>query len=278
MNLDTVMFVLFPYVAVALVVVVSIQRYRHNRFSYSSLSSQFLESDQLYAGSIPWHYGILLVLGGHVVGFLFPRHLLAWNSVPIRLYILETTALVGGLMALIGLLNLIARRLRDARIRAVTSAMDLVILAVLLAQVGLGIYIATSLRWGSSWYAVALVPYLRSLFALQPDLTLLSPLPLAVKLHVFGAFVFIAVLPFSRLVHVLTVPVHYLWRAPQIVIWNRKPERKVAPVFTPASVRRPERVRREPALPVPETLSRLEDRPGSEREPEVVGSTSNRAN
>ncbi len=220
---DKILFELFPYIALAIAIVGSILRYRLNAFSYSSLSSQFLESQQLFYGSVPWHYGILIVLTGHLIAFLFPREILAFNSVPIRLYILETTALVFGLLALVGLVNLVVRRIGYPRIRAVTSVMDGILLGVLLAQVLLGVYIATNLRWGSSWFATLLAPYLYSLCVLKPDVTLLGPLPLAVKLHIFGAFLLIALIPFTRLVHIFVVPVQYLWRRPQVVIWNRNP-------------------------------------------------------
>jgi nitrate reductase gamma subunit len=101
---------------------------------------------------------------------------------------------------------------------------------VLLVQVGLGVYIAVNLRWGSSWFAVALTPYLRSLVTLQPDVTLLSPLPLAVKLHVFGMFLFLVLLSYSRLVHLLVVPWQYIGRPPLVVMWNRRRGRAGSPV------------------------------------------------
>jgi nitrate reductase gamma subunit len=66
-----------------------------------------------------------------------------------------------------------------------------------------------------------MVPYIKSVFLLQPDITTLAPAPLVVKLHVLGAILFMAMLSFSRLVHFLVWPLHYLWRPPQVVIWNR---------------------------------------------------------
>jgi nitrate reductase gamma subunit len=137
---------------------------------------------------------------------------------------------------------LIIRRLTSARIRAVTSPMDIVVLVVLLVQVVLGVYVALFYRWGSSWYATSAVPYLRSLFMLQPDLKMIAPLPTAVKMHIVNAFVFVAIVPFSRLVHMLVPPIHYLWRPYQIVIWNwdRRRNRKhaaPAPKKKPASVK-----------------------------------------
>jgi nitrate reductase gamma subunit len=218
--LDNLFFIIFPYAAVTLAVVVTIQRYFRKGFTYSSLSSQFLESDELFYGSVPWHIGILIVLLGHVVGFLFPRQVLWFNGVPARLYILESTGLLFGLLALVGIVSLAIRRISSPRIRAVTSRMDVLVLLVLLVQVVLGVYVALFYRWGSSWYAASAVPYLRSLWTLQPDLTMIAPLPMAVKAHILTAYIFVAIFPFSRLVHMLVVPIHYLWRPYQLVIWN----------------------------------------------------------
>ncbi len=231
---DNLLFVIFPYAAFLLAIVVTVQRYFKGGFTYSSLSSQFLESSELFYGSVPWHYGILSVLAGHLIGFLFPAEVLRFNSVPVRLYVLESTALLGGLLALSGLVNLMVRRCVSARVRAVTSPMDILILVLLLIQVSLGVYIALFYRWGSSWYATSAVPYLRSMLLLQPDLKMLAPLPLAVKLHVLNASLLVAVFPFSRLVHMLVVPINYLWRPYELVIWNRTRRRMVAPAPGPA--------------------------------------------
>lgn len=220
MMLDNLFFIILPYAAVTLAIVVSVQRYFKRGFTYSSLSSQFLEGDELFYGSVPWHIGILIVLTGHVIGFAIPRQVLWFNGVPARLYVLETTGLLFGLLAFVGIVSLIVRRVISPRIRAVTSLMDVVVLLVLLVQVALGVYTALFYRWGSSWYATSAVPYLRSLFVLQPDLKMIAPLPMAVKAHIVNAYIFLAILPFSRLVHMLVVPIQYLWRPYQVVIWN----------------------------------------------------------
>ncbi|HSQ19892.1 MAG TPA: respiratory nitrate reductase subunit gamma [Blastocatellia bacterium] len=220
LNLDNLLFVIFPYAVIVLALVVTAQRYFTKAFTYSSLSSQFLESGELFYGSVPWHIGVLGVLTGHLIGFLFPRSVLAFNSVPLRLYILESTALLFGLMCLVGIVNLIIRRHVSARIRAVTSLMDVVVLILLLIQVALGVYTAIFYRWGSSWYATSVVPYLWSLLTLRADVAMIAPLPLTIKLHFLNAWVLVAVFGFSRLVHMLVVPLHYLWRPYQLVIWN----------------------------------------------------------
>ena len=231
MMLDNLFFVILPYAAVTVAIVVSVQRYFKRGFTYSSLSSQFLEGDELFYGSVPWHIGILIVLTGHVIGFAIPRQVLWFNGVPARLYVLETTGLLFGLLAFVGIVSLIVRRITSPRIRAVTSLMDVVVLLVLLVQVALGVYTALFYRWGSAWYATSAVPYLRSLFVLQPDLKMIAPLPMAVKAHIINAYIFLAILPFSRLVHMLVVPIQYLWRPYQVVIWNwdRRRNRRHAP-------------------------------------------------
>ncbi len=220
MKLNFILFAIVPYVVLAIELVASFARYFTQRYKISSLSSEFLEQQQLFWGSVPWHYGIMVVLLGHLVAFLFPSELLLWNSVPVRLLLLEATALSFGLLALIGLVMLIYRRFTNKRIWAVTSKMDIVVLILLLVQVGTGLGIAIFCRWGSSWYAAALVPYLKSLFVLSPNIDYLAFQPWWIKLHILNAFMIIAILPFTRLVHFLILPISYIWRSYQVVIWN----------------------------------------------------------
>jgi len=221
---DFFWFAVFPYVAVAIELVLSFYRYFTNSYKFSSLSSGFLEGKTLFWGSVPWHFGILTILLGHLIGFLFPRHILLFNGSPLRFAILEVTALVGGLFALFGLVVLIYRRFTNGRVSAVTSKSDVLVLFLLLTQVVSGLGIALSYRWGSSWYAASLVPYLKSVFVFAPDLTYISSLPPLVKWHVFNAVLLVAVLPFTRLIHFLVLPIHYIWRSWQVVRWNWNPK------------------------------------------------------
>jgi len=220
--INDVLFVVTPYVVLALFFTMTIWRYVKEKFSYSSYSSQFLENSYQFWGSVPWHYGILTLLAGHLIAFALPRELLWWNSVPARLYIIELSALIFAVVTLIGLVNLIIRRAIDSRIRAVTSKMDVIILLLLLAQVGTGLWVALTARWGSSWFAAVVTPYLYSLFTFSPDASAVVNLPWSIKLHILGAYLIFAVFPFTRLVHVLVVPNHYLWRRTQVVMWNKR--------------------------------------------------------
>jgi nitrate reductase gamma subunit len=222
MTINTLLFAIFPYVAIAVAIIVTCLRYFNYRFTYSSLSSQFLESKQLFWGSVTWHYSILAILTVHIIGFLMPRSILAWNGVPWRLYVLESTGLAMGFLSLWGILVLIFRRLSQARIRVVTSPMDLLLLLALLIQVVAGVWTAIFYRWGSSWYAASAVPYLRSLFLFNPNLDLVATLPVMVKIHIVGAFGLVLLIPFTRLVHFLSVPLQYVWRPPQVVVWNQR--------------------------------------------------------
>ncbi len=218
---DTFLFGVLPYLALVVFFVMTIQRYRQRKFTYSSLSSQFLENQHHFWGAVPFHYGILVVLGGHVFAFLFPRTLLLWNAVPVRLFILEATALAFGLLTLVGLVNLVARRFLHVRTRRVTSPLDWVLYVLLLVQVATGVGVAYYHGWGSSWFATSASPWLWSIVSLRPEIAWVAPLPFLAKAHIVNAFLLIGLFPFTRLVHVLVVPNPYLWRKPQIVLWNR---------------------------------------------------------
>jgi nitrate reductase gamma subunit len=198
-------------------------RWRLHPFSVSSLSSQLLESRKLYWGSIPFHWGLSLILLGHLFALIVPRGLELWNGAPLRLYLLEITGLALALWAGFGLSVLIYRRLSNARIRRVTSPMDLVVLGVIALQIVSGVWIAIGYRWGSYWGTSVFVPYVRSLLTFRPDPAYVEPLPWVLKIHVLSFFAFLAVFPFSRLVHIITLPLQYLFRPWQKVTANRHP-------------------------------------------------------
>ncbi len=236
--MNQLLFVVFPYVAISLAVVVSVIRWRRHPFSVSALSSQLLESRKLFWGSVSFHWGISLVLLGHLAALLVPRGFELWNGAPARLYLLEATGFALGLWALFGVVVLIYRRLTNRRIQAVTSVMDGVVLALILVQVVTGLWIALGYRWGSFWGTSVFVPYVWSLLTLQPQPELVAPLPFVLQLHAFSFFVFLALFPFSRLVHIVTVPLGYLTRPWQKVVrMNREPY-----VYQPDSDKPMERV------------------------------------
>ena len=236
--LDNFLLIALPYLALSIFLIGTIYRYKYKKFQVSSLSTQFLESKKLFWGSVPFHWGILFIFFGHLIAFSFPRGVLAWNSQPVRLLILEITAFIFGLSMLVGLINLVIRRYTQPRLRPVTNKMDMVIYALLIFQTVMGLWIAYNFRWGSSWFSTILTPYLYSVFTFHPDATTVALLPWAVKLHIIGAYLIIGIFPFSRLIHILVLPLNYIWRPYQQVIWNYD-RKKVRSPKTRWSIHRP---------------------------------------
>ena len=137
------------------------------------------------------HYGIIAILLGHLMGLLIPRHILMWNAKPLRLYVLEVFSLAFALMALVGFVGTIERRIRFPKARTVTSAADWIIESMLIVQVVAGIYTAIFYPWGTSWYSTSAVPYLRSIFFFRPDISYLVTTPLIVKFHVVNGWLIV---------------------------------------------------------------------------------------
>ncbi len=238
-----VMFGAFPYVALALFVVGSIWRYKQKGFQVSSLSSQFMEGKKLFWGSQPFHWGMLVLFFGHLIAFLVPSAIIAWNGSSVRLLILEGASFAFALLALWGLIAFIRRRLTARKLLVVSNNSDMMVYTVLLVQIVSGLCVAYFARWGSNWFASTISPYLMSLFTLNPDVGIMANLGGAnidgmaahqvwamffVKLHVISAFFIIAIIPFTRFMHFLVAPIDYIWRKYQVVIWNwnRKDIRK----------------------------------------------------
>lgn len=230
--MDVFLFVGLPYIAAVTAIIGCLRRARHHRYSMSARSSQFLEDRQLLFGSAPWHIGILIVLLGHGVAFLLPK---LWSSVltvPGALLVIETVGIASSLLAIAGLGALIYRRITSARVQAVTTAGDLILVALLLVQAVLGLMSAIHFRHGAAWSTGTVVPYFWGLVTLTPDVAFVADFPMLFKLHIIGAWLLVLMLPFTRLMHVLAVPFEYLWRAPQIVIWNSARRRQEAVAAT----------------------------------------------
>ena len=222
-SLNVFLFSALPYVALVIFFAATIYRYRMQAFSYSSLSSQFLENRHHFWALVPFHYGILTVLAGHVLAFFIPKQILLWNSVPLRLWALEITGLVFGLLTLVGMAAIVVRRYTTPRVKIVTTKADWALYLILLVQIASGIWVALAYPWGSSWFATSMTPYLWSIIKLAPAPEYVIGMPFIVKLHVVNAFLLILFFPFTRLVHVLVTPNPYLWRKRQVVRWYADP-------------------------------------------------------
>lgn len=116
--LEQFLFGIFPYLAMAVFLIETSRRYRKEKITYTTYSSQFLENKDHFWAMMAWHYGIIGTLAGHAIAFLFPKQLLLWNSIPIRLYIIEATAFIFGSLALIGVVAMIMRRIKNSKVAA----------------------------------------------------------------------------------------------------------------------------------------------------------------
>ncbi len=231
MTLNELLFGTLPYVVVVLAIAVTALRWRNHPFTVTSLSSQLLESRLLYWGTVPFHWGLSIILLGHLAALIVPSGFELWNGAPLRLYLLELTGIALGLWAAVGLGILMYRRLVNPRVRRVTSAMDVVVLATIAVQIITGLWIAIGYRWGSYWGTGVFVPYIRSLFTFSPNTAIVEPLPWVLKAHVLSFYAFLALFPFTRLVHIITLPLQYFFRPWQKVIGMREtPSRKPEPV------------------------------------------------
>lgn len=224
--LDNLVFIFLPYASLALLLCVVPYRYLTNRLGWSTFSTQFLERKVLYWGSMPWHYGIILILLAHLAGLLAPGGMQALLGSRQALVVLESIGLGLGLLALFGSLVLLLRRVNSPMLKRVTFAADWLLLFLLAAQTATGVYIATFMSWGSLWYLHTAVPYLHSLLAFRPQVEYVADFPLIFKLHAAGAFLIVGILPFTKLVHLLYLPVAFLRDPPILYRWLGKPGEK----------------------------------------------------
>ena len=219
--LNNLIFIALPYAALALVIFVTPYRFLSNRLTWSAYSTQFLERKFLFWGINPWHYGIIPILLAHVLGFAFPGPFKQMLGNQQTLLVVEGLGIGLGLFSLLGVVMLLLRRSNSVMLKQVTFTSDWLILFLLAFQAGTGIYIGYFMRWGSQWYLHTAVPYLWSIVSFNPQVAYVADLPLIFKLHAAGAFLIVAVLPFTKLVHMLYLPVDFLKDPPIVYRWRK---------------------------------------------------------
>ena len=219
--LTLLVFGYYPYVALTVFFAGSIIRFNRGQFGWRSGSSELLRKRQLVLGSALFHYGILVVLAGHLVGFATPDTVLQVLGVTVRAHQL-LAAVAGGLsgvLAWIGLTMLVHRRIFDSRIRKTSGPMD--IFALLLVWVQLTFGLATvplTLHHLDGRLFMQLVAYVQAIIYFRPDaISLLRDVPWVYQVHIFLGFTFFLIWPLSRLVHIWSAPIWYLGRAYQVV-------------------------------------------------------------
>jgi len=215
--LNMFLFIIFPYICLSLMVLGIVTNIMFAGLRISAPATGFFEKKKLFWGIVPWHFGILTVLIGHLVGLIFPGLVLHILSSKEALMGFEIVALGGGFAALFGVIILIARRLSENTLIKTSGAADYTALILLCIQVVLGISVAVAHRWGISWFASNMSGYLWSIFTFHPSVAYVTGIPAVLSAHIFFGFLLLAILPFTRLMHILYVPVTYLFRKPQII-------------------------------------------------------------
>lgn len=213
-----------PYIVATVFLMALIWRYRTNPFSWTSKSSELLEKKILRWGSLLFHYGIIAVFGGHFAGLLIPVSV--YRSLGISDDAYHVVAAVGGLpvglITFVGAAILLYRRFAVARIRSTSSVGDLIAIVVLALVLftGLAATTANTFHHTSFDYRTTINPWLRGLLVLHPQPELMRTVPFGFKIHILTTFVLYLLFPFTRLVHVFSLPLRYLNRS--YVLYRRR--------------------------------------------------------
>ncbi len=223
--LDVLLWGAGPYVTIAILVVGTIWRYRYDKFGWTTRSSQLYESRLLRIGSPLFHFGILVVVIGHLIGLVIPARWTEAIGVSEGIYHVQALTLGGiaGFATLVGVAILIYRRRTTGPVFMATTRNDKGMYVVLVAAIITGL--ATTLLGAGVVgeehnYRETVSPWFRSIFVLQPSIETMAEAPLSFQLHTLMGMLLFAVWPFTRLVHAFTAPIPYLFR-PYIVYRSR---------------------------------------------------------
>ncbi len=220
------LFGIFPYIALTILAVGSIARYERDPFTWKSKSSQLLRRRQLMVGSVLFHVGVLVIFFGHLFGLLVPVEI--YEALGVTPQAKALMAGIGGgiagVIALIGGLLLAHRRLMDPRVRATSSFWDTAILLLLILQLLLGlISVPVSLSNLAEGEVVLFMNWAFGIFTFDPKAaSYIEHVNIIFKLHIILGLIIFILFPFTRLVHMLSAPVRYLWRPYQVVRTRRR--------------------------------------------------------
>jgi nitrate reductase gamma subunit len=241
---NTLLWIIIPYVSIAIFIGGHIWRYRYDKFGWTTRSSQLYENRLLRLGSPLFHFGILFVILGHIGGILIPESITTDLGITETAYHAGAVTLgaISGFMTLTGVAILIYRRRTTGPVFSATTRNDkgMYVLLVAALVAGLATTVLGNITGHPHDYRLTVAPYFRSIFYLHPHVDLITQAPIGFQVHVMLAWVLFAAWPFTRLVHVFSAPVGYLTR-PYIVYRSRavagvRPVRRGwEPVGTPGS-------------------------------------------
>ncbi|MGL4812995.1 MAG: respiratory nitrate reductase subunit gamma [Beijerinckiaceae bacterium] len=224
--LNYLLFGWYPYVAVTIMIVGSIYRFNKDQYSWRAKSSQLLRRKQLIWGSVLFHVGVLVLFFGHLVGMMTP--IIIFDSLQVAHDFKQKSAVVvgglAGILAFIGCSLLLHRRLGDARIRSTSSFADIAVLALIWVQLVLGLMtIFWTLDHLDGKEMVNFMNWANGLLTLNPRASaLITDTALIYKLHIVLGLTLFALTPFTRLVHIWSVPVWFLGRRGYQVVRTRR--------------------------------------------------------
>ena len=214
--LNQFVWVIYPYLCLAIFVIGHIARYKYDQFSWTAKSSEMIEKKQLKWGSLLFHLGIIPVFFGHVVGLLIPANWLEAIGVNNHIYHIGAVYIgsVFGIITLIGMLLLTLRRLSIKNVRRLSSFSDIFVNLVLLIILIMCCYstLVTNAIQTEFDYRQTIAIWFRHLFMFSPNADLMLNVPWSFKLHILLGFTVFACWPFTRLVHVWSVPLSYMNR------------------------------------------------------------------
>jgi nitrate reductase gamma subunit len=200
----------WPYIALSLLAVGLAVRYVLEQKRMDAVRTEMAEAWNVFSGTNVWRAGIALLLLVHAAILLLPQSVLAWNTNPLRLYLFEAITFGAGLAALSGWVKLTWRQVSHGNRSVITELSDTVFLALLFVAIASGVLMAVLYRWGSSWGALVLTPYVASILRGRPAPGMATQMPFLVRLHVFSAFAMLAVLPLTRLAAFFVFALHSL--------------------------------------------------------------------
>lgn len=227
MDLQEILFGVYPYIALTIFVIGSWIRFDHEQYTWKSDSSQLLSKRYMRFGSNVFHIGILGIFFGHLAGLLTPHALIRGMGVSdiAHQWIAIAFGALFGVMVVLGGSILWLRRVFNPRIRAASRWMDINILGWLVLTACLGLStVAFSVghaEHGDASTMIRLAEWVQSIVTLQPNPGLLRGLDMVYKIHIFFGLSVFLFFPFTRLVHVWSAPIGYLFRAHQITRTKR---------------------------------------------------------
>lgn len=221
MNLNQLLFGLYPYLAITVCVLACWIRFDREQYTWKAGSSQLMRSKDLVVASNLFHVGILFILFGHIVGLLTPEAIYHhFISTPNKQMLAMVSGGFFGVICFVGLTMLLRRRLTDVRVKATGSRGDLAVLILLYIQLILGLLtIVVSADHMDGSVMVLLATWAQSIVTFQPGQAAdaMSGVHILYKMHVFFGLTIVLVFPFTRLVHIISAPIWYLGRRYQIV-------------------------------------------------------------